>query len=87
MKFQKAFVSREHRYSLGLEADSSRHYLAIPVSNQLVDYMEYYRLTDEEYKSFGDDASRAIEFAESCRRRERDDRLFMQPGADRGVPR
>jgi hypothetical protein len=87
MKFEKAFVSREHRYALGLEAESGLHYVAIPVSNQLVDYMEAYKLTDDEYERFLGDQTQALEFVESCRRREQDERLFMQPGHDRGVPR
>jgi hypothetical protein len=87
MKFEKTFVSREHRYSLGVETDSGLHYMAIPVSNQMVDYMEYYKLSDDEYEVFLSDSSLALEYAESCRRRERDDGLFMQPGTDRGVPR
>ncbi len=87
MKFEKAFVSREHRYSLGMEVDSRVHYAAIPVSNQLVDYMEYYKLTDEEYERFLDEPSQAVEFVESCRNRQQDERLFMKPGSDRGVPR
>ena len=87
MRFENAFVSREHRYSLGVEVDSGRHYMAIPASNQIVDYIEYYKLSDHEYVELGKDGSLAVDFADSCRRRERDDRLFMNPGADRGVPR
>lgn len=87
MKFEKAFVSREHRYSMGKEAESDTYYLAIPMSNQLIDYNEYYKLSAEQYETFRRDPSLAIEFAESCRRREHDERLFMQPGRDRGVPR
>lgn len=86
MKFEKTFVSRGHRYSLGVEVDSGRPYIAIPVSNQMVDYIEYYKLSDEEYVELSNDDSLAADFADSCRRRERDDRLFMNPGADRGVP-
>lgn len=87
VKFEKAFVSKENRYSLGLETDSGMHYVAIPMSNQLVDYMERYRLSDDEYERFMTNQSQAVEFVESCRRREQDERLFMQPGKDRGVPR
>lgn len=61
--------------------------MGIPVSNQIVDYIEYYKLSDHEYVELGKDGSLAVDFADSCRRRERDDRLFMKPGADRGVPR
>lgn len=85
MKFEKDYLSREGRYSMGVESDSGIPYLAIPVSNQMTDYLEYYKLTDEEYRAFREDDSPADEFAESCRRRERDERLFMQPGTDRGV--
>ena len=87
MRFESAFVSSKHRYSLGVEVDSGRYYMAIPVSNQMVDYIEYYKLGDEEYVEMSSDGSLAVDFADSCRRRERDDRLFMKPGADRGVPR
>lgn len=87
VKFEKAFVSRENRYSLGIETESGTPYLAIPVSNQLVDYMEYYRLSDDEYNRFQNDQALALEFANSCRDRQQDHRLFMQPGTDRGVPR
>jgi hypothetical protein len=87
MKFEKTFLSREHRYSLGVETQSGLHYVGIPVSNQLVDYVEYYKLADDEYEQFLEDQSLAVGFVESCRRREQDQRLFMQPGSDRGVPR
>jgi hypothetical protein len=87
MEFNNMFTSRAQRYSLGMEADSGHHYLAIPMSNQLVDYMERYKLSGDEYQAFRRDPSLAADFAESCRRREHDERLFMQPGSDRGVPR
>ncbi|MCV7266618.1 hypothetical protein [Mycolicibacterium doricum] len=87
MKFEKAFVSRLDRYSLGVETESGLYYLAIPVSNQMIDYMEYYKLSDEEYEALRGDLDQARDFADSCRRHEHDERLFMQPGTDRGVPR
>lgn len=87
MKFEIAYRSREHRYWLGIEVASGRHFAAIPVSNRMVDYIEYYAVDDEEYRSFVAEEALAVEFAESCRRREQDDRLFMKPGTDRGVPR
>jgi hypothetical protein len=86
VKFEKVIVSREHRYSLGVETGSGIHYLAIPVSNRLVDYLEYYQLRDDEYQAFRDHPDLAREFADSCRRREHDDRLFLKPGSDRGIP-
>lgn len=87
MRFEKSFSSREHHYSLAVELNSETHYLAIPVSNQLIDYLEYYRRAVCEFEAFRSDPSDAVQFAESCRRRRRDERLFIRPGNDRGVPR
>lgn len=85
MKFQNTYVSREHRYALGVEVESGCHYASIPVANLLVDYTETYKISEDEYLSSSENPTRAIEFIESCRRRERDDRLFLQPGGDRGI--
>ena len=87
MKFNRSFSSRENRYSLGIEIETQTHFAEIPVSNQMVDYSEQYKLSPEEYELFMSNLPAAIEFVESCRRREQDARLFRQPGSDRGVPR
>lgn len=87
MKFQDTFVSRVDRYSLGVEVDSGMYYAAIPVSNRLVDYVEYYELTADEYERFSSEPPQAIIFVESCRKRQQDRRLLMKPGTDRGLPR
>ena len=86
MKFQDTYVSREHRYALGVEVESGCHYAGIPVANQKVDYIENYKITDDEYEFFLENQTVAREFIGSCRRREQDDRLFLQPGRDRGTP-
>jgi hypothetical protein len=86
MDFQNSYVSREHRYALGVEAESDHHFVAIPVSNQVVDYIESYRISADEYLSFLENSNHAREFVESCRRREQDHRLFLPPGRDRGTP-
>jgi hypothetical protein len=39
------------------------------------------------FERFLDDPTQAMDFVESCRERRQDQRLFMKPGADRGVPR
>ena len=87
MRFETTYFSRENRYSLGIERDTQTHFAEIPVSNQMVDYSEQYKLSPEEYELFMSNLPAAIEFVESCRRREQDARLFRQPGSDRGVPR
>lgn len=87
MKFVNTFFSKEDRYWLGVEGETGAHYVAIPVANQMIDYIENFRISEAEYENFLADSSAALEFADSCRRHEQDVRLFRQPGTDRGVPR
>ncbi|MDG3014653.1 hypothetical protein [Speluncibacter jeojiensis] len=86
MKFEDSYFSRDARYSIGIESASGRHYLAIPVSNGITDYEEYYELTLEQYGEFLTDTKAATSFAESVRRHERDENLIQTPGANRGTP-
>lgn len=86
MAYQDNFFSREDRYSIGIETDSGRYYISIPVSNGVLDYEEYYQLDPDQYETFLADGNAAAEFAESCRRRERDELLIEKPGWNRGTP-
>jgi hypothetical protein len=85
MKFQDIYVSKEQRFSIGVETQSGQHYLSIPVSNSQVDYEEYYQLTPEMFQTFSADPNAALAFVEQCRLRERDELLLMKPGRERGV--
>jgi len=84
MRFIDSQVSREHRYSLGTDSETGQPYLSIPISNRLVDYEEFYMLTDAEFALFAADQKSAADFAARCGRRELDERLIIAPGADRG---
>jgi len=86
MKFDDLFTSREPRFSLGVEVVSGRHYLAIPVSNRLVDYEEYYAIDLADFERYRRDPASAAPFLGRCRRREADELLILKPGPDRGVP-
>lgn len=87
MKFVETHFSRDGRYWLGIELESGGNYLGIPISNSMVDYIEYYWIDAEQYRLLSIDPARAFEFAEACRRRENDELLVYTPGNDRGVPR
>lgn len=87
MKFNTTKFSKEGRCWLGTETDSGRNYLGIPISNAMVDYIEYYWIDREQYELFLDDHGSAFEFAEACRRRENDHLLVYAPGTDRGTQR
>lgn len=86
MSLVKTFFSEQHRFWLGIETESGVHFASIPVSNQMADYVEAYKITDAEYETFLADVDAAAAFVESCRRHEQDERLVLRPGSDRGVP-
>lgn len=86
MNFEDTYFSSTHRYSLGVESISRRYYASTPVSNGLVDYEEYYELTQDQYRDFLEDPSAAIEFIAAFRQREHDDLLLQRPGSNRGTP-
>ena len=86
MKFDDRYFSREGRYSLGVESTSGRYYASIPVSNGVVDYEEYYVITNDQYHAFLEDKGAAIDFVDACRRHENDGLLIEKPGSNRGTP-
>lgn len=86
MTFEDAYFSRRDRYALGVESTTGRCYVAIPVSNGIVDYEEYYEVTADQYRLFLDDHGAAAAFAEACRRHEHDGLLIQKPGRNRGTP-
>ena len=86
MKFKDIKFSREYRFSIGIEEESARYYLSIPVSNQLVDYEEYYEISKQQFDQYMFDLSEAVDFAEDCRKRQKDELLIQKPGRIRGEP-
>jgi hypothetical protein len=84
--FMDHMVSREHRFSLGIETRSGQPYVSIPVSNQMADYEEHYAIDRNMFDRFMAEPDEALAFVARCRRREEDARLFHQPGGRRGAP-
>ncbi len=85
-RFQAEYSTRELCYSIGIEVPSGRFYLAIPVGTGLIDYDEYYYLSESEHRHFIDNADAAISFADECRNHRQDSRLIIEPGSNRGAP-
>jgi hypothetical protein len=85
MKFEDVYTSKELRHSIGVESTSGRYYASMPVSNGLVDYEEYYQITQSKYEIFLHDKGAAMGFIEACRRREHDALLLQKPGRNRGI--
>ncbi|MCY9844845.1 hypothetical protein [Vibrio caribbeanicus] len=85
MKFEDTFFSREHRFSIGVETESGRYYLSIPVSNGVVDYEEYYEIGVDSFKSYQEYPELANEFVKQCKNRQKDNLLILKSGNNRGV--
>jgi hypothetical protein len=79
LTFNTTHVFREHWFALRIESTTGRHFLSIPVSARVVDYEEYYAISDAEYLAFIDNPASADAFADGCRRREHDDQLMIPP--------
>jgi len=86
MKFSDVFFCKKERFSVGIEEESGRYYLSIPVSNNFVDYEEYYEIDKMSFGLYQVDMDAAKKFVNRCRNREVDDLLLIKPGKDRGVP-
>lgn len=72
------------RYSLHRDGYCGQAIFAIPVSNRMADYEEYYRINEAELALLLAHPKIAAVFAECCGKREMDDRLILKPGTDRG---
>ena len=88
MRHHDTYFSKEHRYALGQDLDSGSFYASFPVAAQVIDYEEYYKLTDEQYAEFLADPVAALTFVTRCRLQqpETDVLLLQKPGWNRGIP-
>ncbi|GLS24773.1 hypothetical protein [Marinibactrum halimedae] len=86
IKFEEKFFSKTHRFSVGIETASGNYFLSIPVTNGIVDYEEYYQITESQFTSFQNNPDEASDFLKSCRSRQLDHLLFQKPGSNRGTP-
>ena len=85
MKFKDTYVNKEHRFSVGQETGSGKYYISIPVSNQRVDYEEYYEISKEIHDQCPDNIDELVKLVNKCKKHEMDEKLIIKPGKDRGV--
>ena len=86
MQFDDIFVFKKERFSVGIERDSKKYFLSIPVNNGLVEYEEYYEIDKADFERFSSSLDSMRETAALCRARKNDARLLQQPGKKRGSP-
>ncbi|SDH64809.1 hypothetical protein [Agrococcus jejuensis] len=86
MSIRTPFVSRARLFTLGIDDETGRGFLAIPVSIGAIDTHERYALTPEQLERFLADEDAAGDFADECRAREHDSLLLGEQGWRRGTP-
>ena len=86
MKFTNAHVFRDDRFTVGIEEETGKYYLGIPVSNPYVDYTEYYEIDTVQFQACPGNIEELRRIVARCRARENDDRLINKPGRLRGDP-
>ncbi|MFS0899143.1 hypothetical protein [Mycolicibacterium litorale] len=85
-RYAETHFSREHRFAIGIDRKTGGYYLAIPVSNGVVNYDEQHHITSQQYEAFSSDLTSALPFVEGCRRRQYDEQLIYPPSDRRGSP-
>ena len=85
MRLKDVYVDKVKRFSLDIDEESGRTFVSIPVSNQLVDYTEWYEVDKQTFDQYLADPALAHDFVDRCKRREMDHLLLFKPGTDRGV--
>jgi hypothetical protein len=86
MIFKDIKVDRTNRFSIGIEGDSGKYFISIPVSNSYVDYEEYYEIDENQFRMFEKDMVLAYPFVKQCREHKNDHLLLQPPGSLRGEP-
>jgi len=86
MQFDDLYTSQKDRFSVGVERESGRYYLSIPVSNGLVEYEEYYEIDQSTYESLDRAFAETRAICENSRARLNDAKLIEKPGKMRGSP-
>ncbi|RXF67092.1 hypothetical protein [Hansschlegelia zhihuaiae] len=79
LQFDELMISQEERYSLGIERTTGKHYLSVEMTQDYVEFEEFYEISEEEFASMLDDPEAGQAFARRCRAGGEDSRLFRRP--------
>jgi hypothetical protein len=82
---EPVYVDRERRFSLDVDKETGRTFVAISVRNRMVEYDEWYEVDKATFESYKANPTLAHDFVGKAKRRELDHLLLYKPGTDRGV--
>lgn len=77
-RFLDRFVSREHRFTLGVDRQTGQYYLSTPVSgmNRAAEWEAYFVIGEDQFRLFQASPGAAEGFLEDCRMGRNDARLI-----------
>jgi hypothetical protein len=84
MRFRAVYVNREERFALEIDDETGRTFFSFPVTNQRVEYTEYYEIPATTFDRFVDAPHLARDLVALARDRKLDALLLFEPGSDRG---
>ena len=84
MKWSCVHVDKVRRFSLEIDEETGRTFIAIPVDIQWFTYLEWYEVDAQTFERYRADPAFAFDFVERCKRHEMDHLLLFPPGPIRG---
>jgi hypothetical protein len=86
MKFEIISFSKVNRFGVGIEEESKKYFIAIPVTTGVFDYFEYYEIKKSDFEKFDTDLEHLKKIVQLCRDRKNDAKLISGPRNPRAVP-
>lgn len=86
LRFDVVRVFKEQRFAIEREEESGKYYITFPVFNGMVEYAEFYLISDIELANFMSNYDLLFKFVKECKDRKCDERLLHKPGRVRGEP-
>lgn len=82
----KEVIFKKERVSIFYSEEHQNYYLGLPVENGMVEYNEYYEISEKDYDLFctPDGKEELHRLIAKCRSRQNDDKLLFKPGRLRG---
>lgn len=73
MQYEAVHINRQKMYSLGIDTETNTYILEV-VKGSVALWMEYYRLTLDEFEQYPDNMAEIDQLAEQCLRGKQADR-------------
>lgn len=83
MNFEISVLFKDLQFALGIDRDTGTYLLQIPARTAMIDILEYFTLTKEEFELYRAEPQLAMGLVQLCSDWKCDDRLFYTPDRER----